>query len=315
MKTNEEIKKGKRYKKLFIVSILFLTFLTVLLLEPFSITVKEPIVSLIKVIKAICEALIATLIVSVLIYFFTKWVNPKMPNADMEVLHPRLINTYHLQSRMNTKTWWYNGNRGEYTRNVTLPYLAETCRKESRSIRVNLHILHPDNEIVCKTYTEYRNNLSDLDEDIIKEKTIQDLLATIVAAYLWKEEQPYLDIKVYLKNNFSPIRIEMSDSMVIITREDPRDPAIVYQHSSLFYNIYNFDLAQGVKQDIPLDMTIPFVKRSKLTNKKIKELLTSIKITPNITDDDLNKIKELSITKTTPYVPGISSFIRTKNNG
>lgn len=259
-------------------------------------------------IEEILDTLFATIVVTVGLALFFVWLAPrKAREAKMEVLLPHDINKYHLQSRADTKEWWYNGGSGRYTRDVTLPYLAESCKSENRTINVRIQILDPNNEDLCQIYADYRNNLSSVHTHITTSEVRCDLLATIFAACFWKMKQPLLNIEIYLKNHFSLFRTEFSDNMVLVTREDPRDPGIVYQRGTFFYQAYYNDLVQGSKQDTIVSMqrgSCPSIRAetpNKINKETIRQVIASLNISFTITDEELDRIHYFIQNKTTPY--------------
>lgn len=246
----------------------------------------------------------SSLLVSTVISMFILWVAPKkVLNARVEILQPYEINSCHLESRKKTTQWWYNGGSGRYTRNVTLPSLAKSCRDENCSIDVRIQILNPENQNLCKLYADYRNGLkSSKGEKRTTEDVQYDLLSTIICAYYWKEVQTNLNVIMYLKNHFSPFRMELSDNLILITREDPLDPAIVYRKDSFYYAAYRNDLDHGCKQCSRIDFNINYdINEGNLTANDIKQILIRLKIFSTISDEESKKVLDKFNDKTTPY--------------
>jgi len=297
---NLETKQSKIYFFGITLLSLLAIFLTKYLLIPHL--TGEQVGQLSSEFENILEMLFTTILVSVVLTLLILWVKPqKVKNVEMEVIQPYLIKNILFQSRLKTKEWWFDGNTGRYTRNVTLPELAKICKLENRPISVKIQIINPNNKSVCKIYADYRNGLRSAQTTRTVKNVQHELLATIVSVYFWKKEQPSLNIEIYLKDYFSPFRADLSDDMVIITREDSRDPAIVYHKNSFFYTAYHNDLVHGLKQHKKLNITYNFVEENTSKIDEIKKLLSSLRIATNINDTELQQVLDLTENKSTPY--------------
>ncbi len=200
---------------------------------------------------SIFDKLFISVLVTVGLAAFIFWLNPKNDkNAQIKILQPTEIGEQFVKARLNTERWWFNGACGRYTRSVTLPFLAESCRQNNKIIEVVIQMLNPDNSDICNAYANYRNGLrSATNESKRTAKTVKlSLLATIISAYVWKTEQPHLRIKICLKDYFSLFRVDLSSDKAIITREDPMEPAILYENGTFFYSAYYQDLVQTLNQ-------------------------------------------------------------------
>jgi hypothetical protein len=128
-----------------------------------------------------------------------------------------------------------------------------------------------------------------------------ELLSTIVSAFIWKTEQPLLKIKIALKDQFSLFRIDLSETRAILTREDPKEPAILYEKGTFFYNAYYQDLIQAFEQSTQVDMTKGFVVEKQMTTERLRDLLTEIQLYKEIDDNDITEIQRLIKDKSNPY--------------
>ena len=89
--------------------------------------------------------------------------------------------------------------------------------------------------------------------------------------------------------------------MVIITREDPNEPAIVYKKESFFYTAYYNELVQGFNQFRQLNMTHDFIQESDLSKDEILKLINKLDLSLKIDNEGIDQIIKLINDKTTPY--------------
>ncbi len=175
----------------------------------------------------------------------------------------------------------------------------------NRSFDVVILILNPSNLGVCDSYASYRRGLrtaSSKNGSLTDGNKVRlELLSTIVSAFILKTEQPLLKIKIGLKDHFSLFRIDLSSTRAILTREDPKEPAILYEKGTFFYDAYLEDLRQAFEQSKQIDMTKQFVVEGKVTDENLKDLLKELGLYANIQDDDISEIKRVIHYKINPY--------------
>lgn len=297
-----ETKQSRRLFYFLIFLALFAIFAIQYLLIPYIM--DKPVSLDIEVVESILEMLFTSIVVTVLLAVFFVWLLPKkVENSEIKVLQPYEIKKYFAEARLNTREWWFHGGSGRYTRNVTLPYLANVCRNENTSINVFINIMNPDNSKICEKYAKYRNGLrtADTNNKRTASNVQLDLIATIISAFIQKEQQPLLNIQIGLKDFFSLFRIDLSDNMVLITREDPNEPAIVYKKGNFFYDAYKNDLVQVFKQFNQVTMTHNFVSEENLNKDNIQDLITKLNLKIKLDDKDIEQIIILVTDKSTPY--------------
>lgn len=296
----------KQSRKMFFV-LIGLLLITIFLIQHLLIPYMKgiPIIIDSSILENILDKLFISVLVTVGLASFIFWLNPRnKKNAQMKILQPVEIGQNFVDARNKTQRWWFNGSSGRYTRSITLPSLADACRRDNKQIEVVIQMLNPNNNELCEAYANYRNALRTASKSNSKRtlKSVQqDLLATIVSAYMWKTEQPQLNIKVGLKDHFSLFRIDLSTNKAIITKEDPIEPAILYESGTFFYDAYYNDLVQTLNQAKSLNMSIGFVTESQLSAQNVKELIDKLELSSNINDKDISIILELVKDKRNPY--------------
>jgi hypothetical protein len=252
----------------------------------------------------ILDKLFTSLLVTVGIATFIFWLTPENKmNAQIKILQPIEIGETIFKARTDTEKWWFTGGSGRYTRSQTLPYLASLARQKNKTIEIIIQIMNPRNILMCSKYADYRNSLRTADKNNKKTpKSVQlDLISTIVSAYMWKTEQPLLDITLGLKDSFSLFRTDLSSSSALITKEDPIEPALLYENGTFFYNAQLQDMRQSLNQVTKLDFNIKFYGLNEIDETNTKELLTRLNFADLIADDDIKQIIKQAKDNTNPY--------------
>jgi hypothetical protein len=103
-----------------------------------------------------------------------------------------------------------------------------------------------------------------------------DLLATIIAAYTWRAEEPLLDVEVGLHKTFSLLRIDLSSHSAVITKEDPLEPALKCDVGSFFYDSFLEDLRLTLQQARRLPKGAIGTSRAQLTAADVQRLLDEL---------------------------------------
>lgn len=275
-------KQARKYFYIIIICLLLIIFLVRYFLIPYIR--NETIVFNVHSLNEILDSLFTSILVTVGLAIFLFWLTPQNKlNAQIKILQPVEIGETIIKARTNTEKWWFNGGSGRYTRTVTLPYLANYARQNNKRIEIKIQIMNPKNDLLCEKYASYKNSLrtADKSNQRTKESVQLDLISTIVSAFAWKTEQPFLEITFGLKDSFSLFRTDLSSSGAIITKEDPIEPGILYEHGTFFYSAQAEDFTQSFNQTIQLDTNILFKKIDQLTESDIGELLTKLDISVN----------------------------------
>ena len=307
--------QSDRSKRLYIITIISL-LCSLFLIQYFFLPYlfNKPIVINGDTLITITDKLFISILVTCSISFFIFWVSPSnKKNAQIKILQPMEISDSLIEARLNSEKWWYSGSTGRYSRNITLPYFAKACRSKNYSAEITIMILNPQNKFICNKYANYRKGLRTSNNNRIHtNKTMGDslsdvkmvrleLLSTIISAFIWKTEQPLLKIKIALKDHFSLFRIDLSTTKAVLTKEDPIEPAILFEQGSFFYNAYLQDLIQGFDQSRQLDMAKEFVTEELVTPERIKALLNELVLDDEIDDNDIVKIQYIIKNKSNPY--------------
>ena len=105
----------------------------------------------------VTDDILVSMIISVALSTFVFWLTPDiMSIALMEVIEPRAISNLLRQAMLETEVWWYKGGCGRYFRTKTLPEIARSARTGSVFKEINVLILDPTDDKLCKNYAIYK---------------------------------------------------------------------------------------------------------------------------------------------------------------
>jgi hypothetical protein len=117
-----------------------------------------------------------------------------------------------------------------------------------------------------------------------------------------KEEEHLLDVDVFLKPMVSVFRFDMSDTALVITKEDPKEPALRSRHHSYFYDAFREDMRLSQRQGRQLPREEPGVRRTALSRDSVRDLLLRLGFdaTP-LTDDLVDSVVAVAHDPRDPY--------------
>lgn len=265
----------------------------------------KPIEGITSIVYAIIDNLLVALVTSISITLLLLWFTPpNIESAIMEVVESPRISEILKRGRNRAMEYWYKGNTGRYFRSITLPALAREARLDNSTKNVFLLILDPTKHNACEYYALFRQRLrSAKKENFWSEKRVQcELNATIVSAYAWKAQEPALNIKVALVNVVSLFRIDFSSNLVLITREDERQPALMCETSSLFYKSYREDLVVSFQQARVLSDSVKGTYLQNLNTRSVRDLIFALGLDDQeLSDADINNIINIVKKAESPY--------------
>ena len=165
----------------------------------------------------------------------------------------------HSEALAVTDQWLHLGHIGRWVRTEAIAGLRESARLRGRKGRVELIILDPREESLCRSYAEYRDVLAYDDRDISSVEDVKlELIATLIHC-IRASTDPRLDVELYFRSDLDFVRLDISSSVVFRTLVDPRNVAIVHhdipeerRHSFFDAAVLSFDQAKGAAQKIDL---------------------------------------------------------------
>lgn len=300
----EQILLSKYARKVFffITGILFILILLIrlLVIPKISMYISQ---EFINISNAILDAIFSTGVSTVVIASLAFWLTPRIvKKSQIDIIDPKEIKTY-LERARDTDEYWFSGGTGRFTRSTTIPKLAADARFSNFSKKIVLIMINPDNEGVCSNYVKYRNRIrSGVKTNWNHKKLKKEILATIVSGYSWKREQPLLELTIGLIDHYSMFRFDLSTELVVITKEDPTEPALMCEKETFFFKSYLEDLRLSLSQSNILDEDVEGIPFKELNVETISSFLTSLGLdTSKLKEDDFNDIKELVLKGENPY--------------
>jgi len=170
-------------------------------------------------------ALVASLYIT---YFFD---DPSSMAAESTLL-PQDIGQALQDIAINATSYKIFVRTGRHFRAEVLPVLIQRARKSRHPIQIEVVLLDFRDEEICNRYSNYRSTTS-FDSKLWNTSYVQqEVLATILALIRASNENVGLvSIHLFLSKRLSIFRIEGSSDEILVTREDPKDPASRYRRA------------------------------------------------------------------------------------
>ncbi|MEV0154467.1 hypothetical protein AB0H57_12105 [Micromonospora sp. NPDC050686] len=204
--------------------------------------------------KAVGANVVANLLTSLIAFLVAAgvllWLFPPVPDArEVKVVSGRDRAAALEEGRRSTTFWWFTGGLGRFNRAVVIPELAAASRQSNSARSIVLLTLDPDCEAVCSTYAELRSaRRSGRGQTWTESSVRNEILATILVAFQWRDREPLLEVEVGLKQTCALTRLEINESFAIRTSEDPTESALVFPKEAPFYALMKEDFRLERKQ-------------------------------------------------------------------
>ncbi|MFG1794992.1 hypothetical protein [Nocardia sp. NPDC049149] len=229
--------------------------------------------------------------------------------SSVHLLYGPEIGHAHTLARRGTEQWIFKGGTGTYIRAVTLRECVENARREQRPLRVQLEILDPANEQLCKTYAQFRSSLSPeadrTGEQWTTDRTRKEAFATILAACWYRQRFTFLTIDVGLSSVMTTFRWDLSSSCVIVTQDNPNTPAMMFERDKPYYRDYNRELVASFKQtrQVPLSRSEELPLADEPSVDQVRGLFTvlGMELPTAFTDRDVADIVRRALQPRNPY--------------
>ena len=253
--------------------------------------------------NSIVDNLIASFFVTIVVGSFYFWLLSIGHEQKVEMIASNLIEEELSKSRFNTEFWYFSGSTGRYTRAKSIPEIAKMSRAQNSRKFFTIVVLNPDDKVLCYNYADYRAGLKTAknSSEWTELNVRKECYATILACAVWKTKEPLIEINLGLTNCYSLFRIDMGKSSVIVTRENPQEPAIVAYEGMSLYKFYKDEFYQIYRQSKHLNLLQRFVAFESLTVVNVKELFNGLNFSNDLTDDDITSIIEKAKKSQNPY--------------
>lgn len=305
MSRSEYLLSKKYYRKILLSSGFLSGFLLIFVrffLVPYLS--NQPVQDFTSIFNAVIDNLFAALASSLSITLIILWLLPN-PRDDSNVIESAELISVLRESLNKTNYFWYSGHTARWTCSQTLPYLAAEARARDITIRVYITIIDPDNNKACQRYADLRNKIGieKSDPEVLRKKHRLELFSAIISAYSWKSREPRLQLEMSLSDKVSIFRIDLSSKSAIVTTPGARKPALKFDSSSSFYNLFLEEVNSVHSQS----RLLPTEKRLSLRNRipeadTIGNFLESLSLnTSDLTNDDLISIAKMALAGENPY--------------
>ncbi|WP_062993470.1 hypothetical protein [Nocardia anaemiae] len=229
--------------------------------------------------------------------------------TSVQLLYGPEIGHAHTLARRGTEQWLFKGGTGTYLRAVTLRECVENARREQRPLRIQIEVLDPTNEQLCKTYAQFRSSLvpeADRTGELwTTERTRKESFATVLAACWYRQRFTFLTIDVGLSTVMTTFRWDLSSSCVIVTQDNPNTPALMFERDKPYYRDFNRELVASFKQarQVPLSRSeeLPLADEPSVDQTRALFDLLGLALPASYTDRDVADIVRRALQPRNPY--------------
>lgn len=215
----------------------------------------------------------------------------------------------YAEARRHTEQWTFKGGTGTYLRAVTLKECVENARREQRPLRMQLEIIDPTNDALCTEYARFRSSLAPgpdgTGETWTFERTRKESFATVLAACWYRQRFNFLTIEIGLAKVMSTFRWDVSAHSVIMTQDDPSDPALMFAKGSPYYRAYSRELVASFRQTrrVDIDKASELQLSQEPTIEEIRKLFSmlELELPRSFTDRDVADIITKALRAKNPY--------------
>lgn len=202
---------------------------------------------LLKLLEDLSTSLTITIVLSLAIH----WLKPKSADsAKIMVLDASEIRGEFKEALSSSDSWRFYGGCGRYFRSAVLSAMNKRATAESSEKTLHAVILNPGNAELCEEHASYRSstNQGRLDGNWTASRVKCELLATIVLCLRTAQSNALLRLHISVSDRFSVFRADISDSVAIETREDPKAAALKIPLGSDFYKAFRTEFQMTEKQ-------------------------------------------------------------------
>lgn len=188
--------------------------------------------------------------------------------SNVQVLTGEQVGQALADARRDTEGWTFKGGTGTFMRAVTLPDCIKRARRDGRPLTLRLEIVDPTNDSACEHYAVFRRSLSNRPDGTGElwtvDRTRKESLATILAACWYRQRYRLLTVEVGLSPTITTFRWDLSSRCLIITQQDPREPALLIKRGWVYYDRYATELLTSLEQShrLPIEQAAKAVPLS-----------------------------------------------------
>lgn len=213
------------------------------------------------------------------------------------------------EARRSTDRWTFKGGTGTYMRAVTLPECVSNARRERRALLVRLEILDPGDPEVCERYARFRDTVSQkpdaTGEEWTTDRARKESYATILACCWYRQQYSLLDVDIGLSSTMTRFRWDMSDRYVVMTQENDRGSALVFDSGKFYYDCWSTELqlSRDQARRVPIELAMDVPLSDEPTTEEVRRLfmVLGLPLPDGFTDTDTKAIIQKALNPMNPY--------------
>lgn len=249
----------------------------------------------------IIDNLAAGLVVAIVSSILLMACSPRhVVEEDVAALEPWNIRPVLDAALPTTRRYWFRGRSGRFLRTSVMPVLGDAGSRQSQLREMSILLPDPTNHTTLADYAFYRNSLKGQAGRWTAERIRDEILATIITAARHVTTNHFLQIEVYLANDFSLFRMDMADDQLVLSREDPMWPAILCSGRSKFYASY----IEEFRNEAAKAARVPLGKASvpdPLLAADVPTIVAALNIVLNLSQADAENVARAVNSPDLPY--------------
>jgi hypothetical protein len=250
---------------------------------------------------SVIDNLAAGLIVVSVSTFMLWLVSPKeQVEEDIAALEPWNIREALNAPLAYTKNYWFRGRSGRFIRSSVMPALFQAGARDSQLRRLFMLLPDPGEIDTLSSYAHYRNSLASETRQWTVASIQSEIIATILTAARLSQKSRFFAAKVYLKSDFALFRLDMSDDRMVMTREDPKWPAIICSSRSKFYASYHEEFRNEAENGKELDLE-KIRLEDDIDAQQVNDLVAAVGISIQLSEADCQSVIDAMNKPKLPY--------------
>ena len=233
------------------------------------------------------STLVATSIVTTLFLFL---VTPKVVNeSDINIISPHDLKDTLSNITNNTDFFTYYGHTARWNRSVTLPKLLQESNSDHSTKKIDIIVIDPDNEQATLYYSNFGHGTRVYGNKINTQNDVKlELFITILTLFEY-QQNPFLDITVYLSSNISLFRMDLTENALILTKPYSEEPALLFYKDSFFYKSYKEEI--NIAKEQSKKLVFPKNNKQEINKESCRRILKQMHFNIDmLIDEDINTI-------------------------
>ncbi|MCA6300141.1 MAG: hypothetical protein IM624_13180 [Phenylobacterium sp.] len=228
---------------------------------------------------------------------------PESFKEDLQVIDAWNIGPKLDDALKDTEAYWFRGRSARWFRAKALPRLAEAAQRDQVARHVHLILPDPANQDVLNLYASHRNSLPDAGQDPWDSDRIRnEILATILVAGQTAAGNRLLKVHVFVLPEFSLFRYDLSDTGVVLTREDKRWPGWFSPAGTKFYTSVQEDLRIASERGQIINLGKAEWSTGALSLTTIPTLVKQLGFAIALNSTDVRSVLKAANSRANPYV-------------